>query len=105
MMKTRQRKGETMTLKIELGPEEEKALCEQARLSGREPEQYARQIIRDHIGAPTTVADELIDLEFVAYCERESDESARRDEVLEATAQIEDSMARVVIEEERAERF
>jgi hypothetical protein len=49
--------------------------------------------------------DELIDHDFVAYCEREADDSATLEEVRAATSKIKDSMARVIIEEERAERF
>jgi putative addiction module CopG family antidote len=49
--------------------------------------------------------DDLIDREFVEYCEREADESVTLDEVLHTTSTIKDSMARVIIEEERAERF
>jgi putative addiction module CopG family antidote len=49
--------------------------------------------------------DELIDHEFVEYCARESDDGVTLDEVLEATATIRDSMARVIIDEERADRF
>ena len=49
--------------------------------------------------------DDLIDHEFVEYCAWEADDGVTLDEVLEATSTIKDSMARVVIEEERAERF
>jgi hypothetical protein len=49
--------------------------------------------------------DDLIDHEFVAYCEREADDSVTLEEVRAATSKIEDSMARVIIEEERADRF
>jgi putative addiction module CopG family antidote len=49
--------------------------------------------------------EDLIDREFVEYCAREADDSVTLDEVLEATSGITDSMARVIIEEERAERF
>jgi hypothetical protein len=94
-----------MTLKIELGPEEEQAFREQARRNGRDPEQYAQQIIRDYIGAARAALEDLIDREFAAYCEREGDESVTRDEVFEVASPIEDSMARVIVEEERAERF
>ena len=54
---------------------------------------------------PTPVLDDLIDHEFVAYCEREGDESVTLEDVLQATSKIDDSMARVIIEEERADRF
>jgi hypothetical protein len=49
--------------------------------------------------------EDVIDREFVAYCESEGDEGVTPDEVLEATSTIEDSMARVILDEERAERF
>ena len=49
--------------------------------------------------------DELIDHDFVKYCEREADDSVTLEEVRAATSKIKDSMARVIIEEERAERF
>jgi len=49
--------------------------------------------------------DDLIDHEFVEYCAREADDGVTLDQVLEATSTIKDSMARVIIEEERAERF
>jgi hypothetical protein len=40
-----------------------------------------------------------------ASCEKEADDRISLEEVRAATAKIKDSMARVVIEEERAERF
>ncbi|MFI5454368.1 MAG: hypothetical protein ACHRXM_02865 [Isosphaerales bacterium] len=49
--------------------------------------------------------DDLIDHDFVEYCAREADDSVTLEEVLEATFTIRDSMARVIIEEERADRF
>src|SRR4051812_43317228 len=106
-----------MTLNIELKPDEERALLERARLSGRDPVQYAQEIIRDHIATPAhetspkesagakATLEDFLDHEFIAYCEREADESVTLEEVLEATSKIKDSMARVIIEEERAERF
>jgi hypothetical protein len=94
-----------MALNIDLRPEEEEALLEQARLNGSNPAQYAQQIIRQHIGGSKATLDDPIDHEFVAYCEREGDESVTLEDVLEATSKIKDSMARVIIEEERAERF
>lgn len=100
-----------MTIHIELKPDEERALRERARLTGRDPVQYAHEIIRDHIGqeedaqkAQPTLED-LIDHEFVAYCARDADDEVTLEEVLEATSKIKDSMARVIIEEERADRF
>jgi hypothetical protein len=107
-----------MTINIELGPDEEKVLLERARLSGRDPAQYVQKLIRDHIQAPphegaghvvsakrATTLDDLIDHEFVADCEREADDSVTLEEVRAATSKIKDSMARVIIEEERADRF
>jgi hypothetical protein len=49
--------------------------------------------------------DELIDLEFEAFCAHEGDESVTLDEVLKATASIPGSMAESIAEDERAERF
>lgn len=67
-----------------------------------------RITVLDELSAPkqgTGVPDYLIDHEFVAYCEREADDSVTLEEVRAATAKIKDSMARVIIEEERANRF
>jgi hypothetical protein len=97
-----------MTIHIELTPDEERVLLEQARLSGRDPAQYAHDIIRGHVsqaqGSATTL-ESLLDHDFLAYCEREADDDVTLEEVLKATSKIQDSMARVIIEEERAERF
>jgi hypothetical protein len=49
--------------------------------------------------------EELIDLEFEAFCAREGDENVTLEEVRKATASIPGSMAQAVIDEERAERF
>ncbi|MFI5455277.1 MAG: hypothetical protein ACHRXM_07470 [Isosphaerales bacterium] len=49
--------------------------------------------------------DDLIDHEFVEFCAREADDTVSLEEVLKATCRIEDSMARVIIEDERADRF
>jgi putative addiction module CopG family antidote len=49
--------------------------------------------------------DDLIDHEFIEYCAREADDGVTLEEVLEATSTINDSTARVIIEEERADRF
>ena len=56
-------------------------------------------------GSTTPILDELIDHEFVAYCEREADDSVTLEEVRAATSKIKDSMARVIIDDERADRF
>lgn len=49
--------------------------------------------------------DDLIDHEFEEYSAREADDEVNLEEILEATSAIKDSMARVIIEEERADRF
>jgi hypothetical protein len=107
-----------MTLNIELRPEEERVLLERARVNGRDLAGYVHQILQEHLrtpghdrsqdqaanGAPPSWED-LIDYEAIASCEREADDSISLEEVRAATSKIKDSMARVVIEEERAERF
>ena len=55
--------------------------------------------------AEKATLEDLIDYQFIAYCTREADDTVTLEQVLEATSKIKDSMARVVIEEERAERF
>lgn len=49
--------------------------------------------------------EELLDLEFEAFCAGEGDEDVTIDEVRRATSSIPGSMAQVIIDEERAERF
>ena len=56
-------------------------------------------------GKTVPTLDDLIDHEFVEYCARENDDDVTLEEVLEGTSSIKDSMARVIIEEERADRF
>jgi len=75
----------------------EEAVIEAALKRLRDQEDDSRKTV------PTL--DELIDHEFVEYCVREADDGVTLDEVLDATSTIKDSMARVIIEEERAERF
>jgi hypothetical protein len=105
-----------MTIQIELAPEEEGALLEQARLSGGYPAVYVRQILRDILlaGMPTgrdratgraaPTLEELIDDEAIASCEEDADDSLPLKEIRAATSKIKGSMARAVIEDERAER-
>ena len=52
-----------------------------------------------------SVFEELIDLEFEAFCAREGTENVTLEEVRKAMASIPGSMAEAIIEEERAERF
>lgn len=96
-----------MVIQIELRPEEEKALRERARLAGSDPAEYVQGLVRDHIrgGIPQGALDDLIDHEFVEYREWEADDAVTLEEVRAATAKIGDSMARVIVEEERADRF
>jgi putative addiction module CopG family antidote len=63
------------------------------------------QAVGRAVDAEKAVPEDLIDHEFIAYCTREADDSVTLEEVLQATSKIQDSMARVLIEEERAERF
>lgn len=53
----------------------------------------------------TPTLEELIDLEFEAFCAREGDDTVTLDEMLKATASIPGSMAEAIIEDERADRF
>lgn len=107
----------SMSINIELEPEEEQALLEQARVSGHNLAGYIHQVLRDHLrirrkpiggdrsknGALPALAD-LIDQEAIASCEGEADDGISLEKVRAATSTIKDSMARVVIEDERAER-
>jgi hypothetical protein len=109
-----------MTINIELRTDEERALLERARLSGRDLIGYVHQILQAHLRTPrlgsdpnggadkaTLALEDLIDDEAVESCAREVEgkEVPSLEEVRAATSKIKDSMARVVIEEERAERF
>jgi hypothetical protein len=105
-----------MTIHIELKPEEEQELFERARLSGRDPAQYVQKLVRDHIQAaprwggrdagPVKGIDDLIDDEFVAYCERETErqEIPTIDEVRRMLAKIPGSLAEEIIAD-REDRF
>jgi hypothetical protein len=70
-----------------------------------------RVTVLDELSAPAihgngkAIPESLIDHDAIAYCEREADDAITLEEVRAATSSIKDSMARVVIEEERAERF
>ncbi len=103
-----------MNIHIELGPDEERALTQRARGSGRDLTEYVHQILQEHLratvedeqaGTSPPTLDDLIDHDAIAYCEREADDTITLEEVRAATAKIQGSMARAVIEEERAERF
>ena len=84
--------------KIETGqyPSEEAVI--EAALKRLRDQEYEK-------GKTVPTLDDLIDHEFVEYCARENDDDVTLQEVLEGTSSIKDSMARVIIEEERADRF
>jgi len=95
-----------MTIRIELEADEERALQEHARLSGRNVADYVLDIVHEHIKATdeSLNVDHVLDHEAVASSAGDADDSITLDQVRAGTATIKDSMARVVIEEERAER-
>jgi hypothetical protein len=106
-----------MTIHIELQPEEERALLERARLSGRDLMQYAQQVIRDHISrallgtlseeardAKPTL-DDLIDDEFVAACANQEGLCVPTiEQVRQALAKIPGSLAEEILAD-REDRF
>jgi hypothetical protein len=108
-----------MTINIELKPDEERALLERARLSGRDPTQYVQKLIRDDIQAPARPSgrdeasaegapalDALIDHEFVAECEREIEgkDIPTIEDVRQMLSKIPGSLAQEIIAE-REDRF
>jgi hypothetical protein len=107
----------TMTINIELQPEEERALLKRARVNGGDLAGYVQRILQEHLrtpepdlgqdqaadGAPPSWED-LIDDEAIASCENQVDDAISPEDVRAATSKIKDSPARVVIEEERADR-
>jgi hypothetical protein len=107
-----------MTINIELRPEEEPALRGRAEVSGPDLSGYVRQVLQEHLrtrvadrlqgdvpdGSPPTL-DDLIDREAIASCAKKAHGSITPEEIRAASSKIRDSIARVVIEDERAERF
>jgi hypothetical protein len=92
-----------MTINIELKPDEELALFERARLSGRDPALYVRMLIQDDIqsflrssGQDEAAAegaaalDALIDHQFVADCEGGNRREGHPDDRGGATEALED---------------
>lgn len=53
----------------------------------------------------SSTLEEVLDLEFEAFCAREGDEDVSLEEVRKAMTSIPGSMAQVIIEDERADRF
>lgn len=51
------------------------------------------------------LVEDLIDLEFEAFCTREGDDSVSLQEVREATSKITGCMAETITEDDRAERY
>jgi hypothetical protein len=108
-----------MTINIELKPDEERALLERARLSGHDPAQYVRKLIRDDIQAiprpigrdvvsaeGASALDALTDHEFVAECERaiEGKDIPTIEEVRQMLSKIPGALAQEIIAE-REDRF
>lgn len=106
-----------MTIRIELPPDEERALIDRARLSGQDPAQFARQIIRECLASPGAGSDlptvrrarhgweALIDGDFVADCAlRPGEQAPTIEEVREALAKIPGSLAEELIAD-REDRF
>ena len=84
--------------KIETGQYSSEEAVIEAALKRLRDQEYEK-------GKTVTTLDDLIDHEFVEYCARENDDDVTLEKVLEGTSSIKDSMARVIIEEERADRF
>jgi hypothetical protein len=106
-----------MMIQIELQPDEERAFLDRARLSGQDPVQYARQILRNHIASPPIetplrqasqtkpILEDLIDHEFIAACARQRGTDVPTiEEVREALAKIPGSLAEEIIAD-REDRF
>ena len=84
--------------KIETGQYPSKEAVIEAALKRLRDQEYEK-------GRTVPTLDDLIDHEFVESCARENDDDVTLEEVLKGTSSIKDSMARVIIEEERADRF
>ena len=84
--------------KIETGQYPSEEAVNEAALKRLRDQEYEK-------GKTVPTLDDIIDHEFVEYCARENDDDVTLEEVLQGTSSIKDSMARVIIEEERADRF
>ncbi|WP_165233346.1 hypothetical protein [Aquisphaera insulae] len=81
---------------------------EVARMAHELAGHRVRVTVIDDLPSPVReggIPENLLDHDAIAYREREADDRITLDDVRAATSTIKDSMARVVIEEERAERF
>lgn len=64
-----------------------------------------RVIVLDDLATPEgAIPDHLLDHDAVATCRREADDQVTLEEVRASTASIRGSMARLIIDEERADR-
>jgi hypothetical protein len=108
-----------MTINIELKPDEERALLERARLSGRNPVQYVQKLIRDDIqllprlsgeddasAERAATLDAMTDHEFVAECARVigGNNVPTLEDVRQMLSKIPASLAQEIIAE-REDRF
>jgi hypothetical protein len=99
-----------MAIDIELTPDEERMLREQACSSGQDPAQYAREIIRGRMSQASSsapIAEDIIDHEFVADCAREimkPEDIPTIEEVRAILAKVHGSFAQEIIEN-REDRF
>lgn len=59
----------------------------------------------EEVRESSPAVEDLVDLDFEAFCAREGDDAITLEEVREATATIPGSMAEAIIDDERAERF
>ncbi len=100
----------SMTIDLKLTPDEERILLEQARLTGQDLVQYAREIIRERISQTSgsaPIREDLIDHEFVADCARETkgrEDIPTIEEVRAILAKVPGSFAQEIIED-REDRF
>jgi hypothetical protein len=104
---------------IELMPDEERALAERARVSGRDLAGYVYQVLKQHLRTPEPVSSpeesaygadlilkDLIDWEAIEPCAREVEgkDVPSIQEVRQRLAKIPGSMAQAVIKEREVAR-
>jgi hypothetical protein len=108
-----------MTVNIELQPDDERALRERARASGRDLAGYIHQLLAGHLRSPkpgsehaeeanggTAPVRDLIDYEAIEACAREVKGKVvpSIEEVRDMLSKIPGSMAQMVVDE-REDRF